>query len=110
VVTAIHHDDGGENSVGICQLHISTARWLGFQGTERQLLEPQVNTYYAAKFLAYQIARYKFSITLGVIAYNRGNAIGLTHTEYSDKVFRQLADDYAMEAHADVGTVTADWD
>lgn len=85
---AIHHDDGGTNSVGICQVKLSTAQWLGFKGTEKELMEPKTNIYYAAKYLKYNISRYKDHIK-GVVAYNRGNALGLTSSKYSDKVINQ---------------------
>lgn len=87
-VTAVHKDDGSSNSVGICQIKLITAKGLGFQGTEKQLMEPKVNIYYAAKYLAKQRKRYG-SITRGIIAYNRGNAKGLTRSNYSDKVTKQ---------------------
>jgi soluble lytic murein transglycosylase-like protein len=85
-VTAIHKDDGGEDSIGICQVKLSTAKFLGFKGTKKQLLNPQVNMHYAAAYLAYQRARYKGSITKAIIAYNIGNANNLTSTAYSSKV------------------------
>jgi len=86
-VSAIHKDDGDGNSVGVCQVKLSTAKWLGFKGTEKQLMNPKTNIYYAAKYLASQRKRYK-SITKAIIAYNRGNAKGLTSTKYSDKVIK----------------------
>ncbi len=85
VITAIHKDDGTSNSVGICQIKLKTAKWLGFKGTEKQLMNPETNIYYAAAFLSYQQHRYN-SITKAVIAYNIGNAKGLTSTKYSVKV------------------------
>lgn len=85
---AIHKDDGTGNSVGICQVKLSTAKWLGFTGTEKQLMKPSTNIYYAAKYLNYQIRRYH-STTRGIIAYNFGNAKNLTSTRYSVKVLRQ---------------------
>jgi soluble lytic murein transglycosylase-like protein len=87
-VSAIHADDGSSDSLGICQVKIETARWLGFQGTERDLMQPKVNIWYAAKFLSYQINRYN-DIERGVVAYNRGNAKGLTSSAYSAKVMKQ---------------------
>lgn len=87
-VAAVHKDDGTSNSVGVCQVKLKTAKWMGFEGTEKQLMDPKVNTYYAAKYLAYQQKRYH-SVTKAVIAYNIGNAKDLTRTKYSDKVLKQ---------------------
>jgi soluble lytic murein transglycosylase-like protein len=85
-VAAIHHDDGGGDSLGICQIKHSTARWLGFKGTEEELMQPENNIYYAGKYLKYQLNRYK-AINKGVIAYNRGHAGKLTTTSYQLKVY-----------------------
>lgn len=87
-VDAIHKDDGTTNSVGICQIKLKTAKWMGFKGTEKQLMDPKTNIYYAAKYLAYQHSRYK-SINKAIIAYNIGNAKNLTSTKYSTKVNTQ---------------------
>ena len=87
-IKAIHKDDGGSNSVGICQLKYKTAKWLGFKGTEKDLMDPQTNIYFSAKYLHYQISRYN-DIERAVVAYNIGNAKGLANTAYSDKVFKQ---------------------
>lgn len=87
---AVNIDDGGEDSLGVCQIKYSTAKWMGFKGTRKQLMQPENNIKYASKFLAYQIKRYNGNVTKGVIAYNRGNAIRLTSSPYSVKVFKQL--------------------
>lgn len=87
-VAAIHHDDGGEDSLGVCQLHMSTARWLGFKGTKEQLMNPDINIHYAAKYIKYQLSRYK-NIEKAIISYNRGNAKHLTRTKYSAKVIKK---------------------
>lgn len=84
----MHHDDGGANSVGICQIKLKSAKQMGFKGTEKQLLDPKTNIYYAAKFLSYQIKRYH-SVQRGVVAYNRGNAKSLTTSNYQVKVYKQ---------------------
>lgn len=85
-VQAVHFNDGGDDSIGICQLHYTTAQWLGFKGTKAQLLDPSTNIYYAAKYLAKQRNRYG-NVQQAVIAYNQGHAGGLTTTEYQVKVF-----------------------
>lgn len=85
---AIHYNDGNGHSIGLCQIKLKTAKWLGFRGTEKDLFKPEVNTYYAAKYLQYQITRYKGDTKKAIIAYNRGNASQLTSTKYSAKVFK----------------------
>lgn len=87
-VKAIHHDDGGEDSLGVCQVKLSTARFLGFTGTQKQLMKPQINAKYAAKYLRYQLTHYDDNTEKAIISYNRGNAKGLTRTKYSIKVLK----------------------
>lgn len=88
-ITAIHEDDGNSDSLGVCQIKFETAQWLGFEGTADDLMDPSVNIYYAAKFLSYQLKRYRGQTEKAVIAYNRGNAAGVTRTSYSVKVLKQ---------------------
>jgi soluble lytic murein transglycosylase-like protein len=87
-VAAVHIDDGNSSSLGICQVKLETARWLGFKGTAKELMEPKTNIDYAAKYLKYQINRYG-KVNKAIIAYNRGNANGLTTSKYQDKVLKQ---------------------
>lgn len=88
-ISAISLDDGGSNSVGVCQIKLSTAQWLGYKGTEQALMTPRVNIYYAAKFLVKLRDRYGGDINKAIIAYNLGHAGQLTRTKYSDKVITQ---------------------
>lgn len=88
-IEAFHEHDGEGNSVGICQIKLKTAKGLGFKGTEKDLMVPATNIYYAAAYLSWQRRRYHGSITRAVIAYNIGNAKGLSETEYSVKVMNQ---------------------
>lgn len=88
-IHAIHLEDGPEDSLGVCQLHISTAKLMGFKGTKRQLMDPQVNIHYAGAYLAHQIKRYNGQINKAVIAYNYGSAKNLTSSKYQIKVYNQ---------------------
>lgn len=88
-VNAVHQHDGHGNSVGACQIKLNTAKGLGFKGTEKDLLKPEVNLTYAAKYLKHQILRYNGDVTRGVIAYNQGSARTATKTQYSSKVFAE---------------------
>lgn len=87
-ISAIHRDDGGSSSLGVCQIKLSTAKGLGFKGSAKDLMRPDTNISYAAKYLSKQIHRYN-SVRLGVIAYNRGNAKHLTTSKYQRKVFKE---------------------
>jgi soluble lytic murein transglycosylase-like protein len=91
VVSAIHHDDGSGDSLGICQVKYKTAKWLGFKGTEKDLMKPGNNIKVSAMYLRYQINRYK-NVEKALIAYNRGNAKNLTRTKYSIKVINKWRD------------------
>jgi soluble lytic murein transglycosylase-like protein len=88
-VNVVHENDGGSNSVGICQIKLKTAQWLGYKGTEKSLMIPRINIYYAAKYLAAMRDRYHGDIKKAIIAYNMGHAGNLTRTKYSDKVISQ---------------------
>jgi soluble lytic murein transglycosylase-like protein len=86
--SAVHEDDGGSDSLGICQVKYSTSRWMGFEGTEQELMQPRNNIWYAAKYLAYQINRYG-EVERGIVAYNRGHAKDLRSSRYSGRVIKQ---------------------
>lgn len=89
VATAIHHDDGGSDSIGLCQIKHKTAKWMGFKGNEKDLLDPKINAYYAGKYLKYLLKRYDNNTIKAVIAYNIGNTRSLTTTNYQRKVFNK---------------------
>lgn len=88
-VSVVTPNDGGTPSIGVCQVKMKTATQMGFKGTEEELLLPKNNVYFAAKYLHYQLKRYGGSTVKAVIAYNKGNAKGLTGSHYQAKVFKQ---------------------
>lgn len=88
-IHAINKDDGTSSSLGICQIKHKTAKYMGFKGSEKELMNPKTNIYYAGKYLKYQLKRYHNDIPRALTAYNRGNARGLTKSKYSDKVIRK---------------------
>lgn len=88
VIQTIHHNDGGSDSIGICQIKLSTAQGLGFKGTAEELLEPKNNIYYAGKYLALNFKKYH-TATKAVIAYNQGHVGNAISTAYQLKVFEQ---------------------
>jgi soluble lytic murein transglycosylase-like protein len=69
---AIHHDDGRGDSIGICQIKLTTAKMMGYTGTARGLLNPGTNIKYAALYLQKQLMRYGFDSPKAVGAYNTG--------------------------------------
>lgn len=73
-VLAINKKDGKSPSYGICQVKYETAKELGFNGTREQLMLPNRNIYYAAKYLRKQMNRYNGRTCWAVQAYNRGSA------------------------------------
>jgi len=83
-------DDKGTPSVGICQVKYATAKAMGFKGIERDLMRPDVNAYYAAKYLSYQIKRYHSNLARAVTAYNKGNSSGDGNTAYYRSVRQQM--------------------
>jgi soluble lytic murein transglycosylase-like protein len=87
-INAIHHDDGTEDSLGICQIQYTTAKQLGFKGTKEQLMDPKNNIKYAGLYLKHQISRYN-SVQKGVIAYNQGHCGTIRTTKYQRNVYRR---------------------
>jgi hypothetical protein len=71
-VHIIRHNDGKGNSVGACQIKLNTAKLVGFKGTEAELQDPILNTYYAAKYLKKQLERYDWHLDKAIAAYNSG--------------------------------------
>lgn len=72
VVRAVNYSDGDSDSLGLCQLKLSTARGLGYQGDAKGLLEAKTNIRYSGYFLAYQLSRYRGDVVAAVSAYNVG--------------------------------------
>ena len=65
-------DSNGKNSIGLCQIQLQTAIFVGFSGTEQDLLKPHINLKYATKYFKYQLKRYGYNIKQAIAAYNRG--------------------------------------
>lgn len=64
--------DGGTPSYGICQVKYDTAKMLGFSGKEKDLMTPNVNAKWAARYLKYQLDRYDGNWCKVAAAYNAG--------------------------------------
>lgn len=68
-------NDRGTPTIGICGIKKATANTVGFDGTERELMDIKINIWYAAKYLKYQIKRYDGDYCKAVAAYNAGSYI-----------------------------------
>lgn len=71
---AIHHDDGGSDSIGYCQIKEATARSVGFRGKREDLFSQQVNFYYAGLYLERQLERFG-TVERALSAYNAGHPV-----------------------------------
>ena len=85
----VHADGGDENSAfGMCQILYRTARGMGFKGDSClgkdfnklprtykncNLFGPYTNSYWAARYLKYQLNRYNGSWISAIAAYNTGS-------------------------------------
>lgn len=78
--------DGGSYSYGICQVKLNTARAMGFKGKEMELSIPETNIEYAAKYLAYQLKRYKGDYKKAIVSYNKGSYSNEKPNSYQGKV------------------------
>jgi soluble lytic murein transglycosylase-like protein len=65
-------DDHGTPTIGICQIKRDTARYMGFKGTQKDLLNPYTNAIVAAQYLGYQLRRYNNNWIKATAAYNAG--------------------------------------
>lgn len=89
------HMDGMTLSYGICQMKLATARYMDevFKhkkfATAKGLEDPKINSFYAAKFLRYQLRRHGWRLKLAVDAYNKHNALG-ENTKYVKDVWKKL--------------------
>ncbi len=71
--TVVVPNDGGSPTYGICQVKFETAKMLGFKGEAIDLLHPETNAKYAARYLKYQHDRYDGDWCKTVSAYNSGS-------------------------------------
>lgn len=67
-------DDPGEGAWGLCQLLPPTASWMaGKKITSKELRNPELNAALAAKYLNWQLLRYKWNVKNAILAYNTGS-------------------------------------
>lgn len=87
---AVAPNDGGEDSLGLCQIKLSTARYMGYKGNRAGLFDPEVNAKFAARYLRYQLRRYDGDMAKALTAYNAGRDTG--NREYVEKVLNRWTD------------------
>lgn len=66
-------NDGGSPSFGICQIKEGTAKMMGFKGDKKELMDPKVNAFYAAKYFKWQKERYNGDLCRAIASYNAGS-------------------------------------
>lgn len=68
-------NDKGSPTIGICQIKKFTASLVGFKGSSKELMKPDVNAYYSGLYLKYQLERYNNNLCKAIAAYNAGSFI-----------------------------------
>ena len=91
---AINKDDGIGDSIGLCQVKLATARWIGCANKVSELFVAKWNARCAATYLKFQLLRYKGNVRLAVSAYNMGTAKvnrkgDLLNRRYVNKVMKR---------------------
>jgi len=68
----IHYDDGSSDSIGLCQLKLATAHFMGYRGDVVGLLAPATNAYYAGMYIRHHLYRHDNNPIKAISAYNAG--------------------------------------
>lgn len=66
------NEPNGYHSHGLCQIQYRTAKWLGFKGKVEHLYYAKINALWAAKYIKYQLKKYKGNWNDTIAAYNAG--------------------------------------
>ncbi len=69
-------------------MKVETARMFDPALSENDLMDPEVNMYYAGRYLKWQLNRYGGDINKAISAYNAGRAIE-SNVYYVSKVLRR---------------------
>lgn len=78
-----------EHSHGLFQIKLATAKMLGFKGKAKDLMQPDINTYYAAKLIRRLYDKYGDTVKV-ISAYNAGRPIK-SNKDYVHKVLSAYA-------------------
>lgn len=87
---AMNHNDGNSGSYGLCQIKLAVARNLGFSGSRRNLMHPEVNAFFAAKLFRYHMDRNGNNIAKSIRAYNVGFFDGHFTSKYHRMVYEAM--------------------
>lgn len=79
-----------EHSLGMFQIKLATARALGFKGKRKDLMKPEINSWWAAELLQNLYKRYGHSTSKVISAYNAGKYV-ITNKRYVNKVLSKYA-------------------
>lgn len=95
--TVVNKNDGGSDSIGLCQVKYETAKQMGFIGNAKDLSNAFLNSIYAAKYLRHQLSRYGSNWLLAISAYNAGTAKRAAsgapvNKDYVNKVLQAIID------------------
>lgn len=87
----VNYADGSDDSLGLCQVQLNTAKMFKFKGSKKELMKPKINVTYAAKYLRKQLARYHGDVYKAIGAYNSGTYLpsiygGAVNKQYIQKV------------------------
>lgn len=82
-------EKNNEKSIGLCQIKLSTAKQFNKFLTEKDLLEPRNNIFYAGMYLKSHYNKYK-NWPRAINAYNRGFSESNDGSKYINKVFEDF--------------------
>lgn len=82
----IHYNDGPSDSIGLCQLKLATASFMGYRGNAAGLLAPTTNAYYAGLYIRHHLDKHDYNPVLAVSAYNAGRPKLHRNRQYVNKV------------------------
>lgn len=108
-MNAINYNDGqpGVHSYGLGQIQYPTARHMGYKRDRHctgyhinkcGLLKPEINLDLSAKYLKYQLDRYKGNINKALSAYNAGTFTN-KNFKYVKEVLKRADKDYVVDAN-----------
>ncbi len=88
------HTKGSSGEIGLMQIKPSTARWLGFNGSVKDLYEPAINLEYGMRYLARAHKLSRGDTCRTVLKYNAGHSakkMNSISARYCSKVKTYLA-------------------
>lgn len=88
----INPHDSGSKSYGVCQVKMDTAKTIIPTVTEKELMNPEINIYVAAKYLKRHLNTYEGDEQKALSRYNGGYKGGkITNRRYVKKILGYMA-------------------